>query len=34
MRKYNELEQEILFPRGTMFRVIKREGNTLWLEEI
>lgn len=34
MRKYNILEQEILFRRGTLFFVEKREGNTLWLTEI
>lgn len=34
MRKYNKLEQEILFKRGSMFFVEKREGNTLWLTEI
>lgn len=33
MRKYNPLEQEILFKRGTVFVVEKREGNTLWLTE-
>ena len=34
MREYNPLEQEILFKRGSMFFVEKREGNTLWLTEI
>lgn len=34
MRKLNSLENEILFRRGTIFYVLKREGNTLWLEEI
>ena len=33
MREYNPLEQEILFKRGTVFIVEKREGNTLWLTE-
>lgn len=33
MRKYNPLEQEILFRRGTIFIVEKKEGNTLWLTE-
>lgn len=33
MRKYNPHEQEILFRRGTIFVVEKREGNTLWLTE-
>lgn len=34
MRKYNPLEQEILFERGSTFFVDKREGNTIWLTEI
>lgn len=34
MRKYNELEQEVLFKRGSMFFVEKKEGNTIWLTEI
>ena len=34
MRKYNPMEQEILFRRGTMFFVEKLEGNTLWLIEV
>lgn len=34
MREYNPMEQEILFRRGTMFFVEKREGNTLWLTEV
>ena len=34
IRKYNQLEQEVLFGRGSTFVVEKREGNTLWLTEI
>ena len=34
MRKFNPMEQEILFRRGTMFFVEKLEGNTLWLIEV
>ena len=34
MREINPLENEVLFRRGTAFRVAKREENTLWLEEI
>lgn len=34
MRVYNPLEQEILFKRGTLFFVEKREGNTIWLTEV
>lgn len=34
MREFNQLENEILFRRETMFYVLKREENTLWLEEI
>lgn len=34
MRKYNPLEQEILFERGSTFFVEKREENTIWLTEI
>ena len=34
MRPYNDLEQEILFKRDSIFLVTKREGNTLWLTEI
>lgn len=34
MRDYNPLEKEVLFRRGSMFYVEKREGNTLWLIEI
>lgn len=33
MRAYNPLEQEVLFRRGSMFYVERREGNTLWLTE-
>lgn len=33
MRKYNDTEKEILFPRGTRFKVLRREGNKLYLEE-
>lgn len=31
--KYNPKEQEILFKRGTKFRVLKVEGNTIYMEE-
>lgn len=34
MRVYTDLESEIVYPRNTRFTVMKREGNTLWLEEI
>lgn len=34
MRIYNPSEQEILFCRGTMFFVEKREENTIWLTEV
>ena len=30
----NDKEKEVLFKRGTMFLVTKREGNTIWMEEI
>lgn len=33
MRAYNSLEQEVLFKRGTKFKVVKRDGNTFYLEE-
>lgn len=34
LRLYNEIEKEILFRRGTVFVVTKREENTIWLSEI
>ena len=34
MRKYNPLEREIIFRRGTRFLIKKREGNTIYLEEM
>lgn len=34
MREYNPLEKEVLFRRGSMFIVEKREGNILWLTEM
>ena len=34
MRVYTDLESEIVYPRNTRFTVMKREGNTLWLEDI
>lgn len=34
MRTYNPLEKEVLFRRGSLFYVEKREGNTIWLTEI
>lgn len=33
MRAYNPLEQEVLFKRGTKFKVVRRDGNTFYLEE-
>ncbi len=32
--KYNQKEQEILFKRGTRFKVLKVEGNTIFMEEV
>lgn len=34
IRKFNPGEFEILFPRNSEFIVVRREGNTVWLEEI
>lgn len=34
MRKYNPLEMEIIFRRGTRFLIKKCEGNTIYLEEM
>ena len=34
MRKYNQMENEILFRRGSRFFVTKREGYKIWLTEI
>lgn len=34
MREYNPLEKEILFLPGTLFKITKREGNTIWLTEL
>lgn len=34
MRRYNPLEQEVLFKRGTVFIITKRIGNTFYMEEI
>lgn len=34
MREINPLEKEILFRRGSVFWVEKREGSTIWLTEI
>ena len=34
LREFNPNEQEILFRRGTFFAVVKREGNTIWMEEL
>ncbi len=34
MRKYNRLENEILFERNTIFKIIKKEENIIWMEEI
>ena len=34
MRKYNPLEMEIIFRRGTRFLIKKSEGNTIYLEEM
>lgn len=33
LRGYTEMENEILYPRNKRFRVTKREGSTLWMEE-
>lgn len=33
MREYNPNESEVLFPRGTKFKVVKLEGTTIFLEE-
>lgn len=33
MRVYTDLENEVVYPRNTKFNVMKREGNTIWLEE-
>ncbi len=33
MREYNPNESEVLFPRGTKFKVVKVEGTTIFLEE-
>ena len=33
MRAYNPLEQEVLFRRGTKFKVLRKDGNTIYLEE-
>lgn len=34
MVKYNPNEKEIIFKRGTSFYITKRDGNTIWMEEI
>lgn len=34
MREYNPMELEVLFRRGSMFKVEKREGNVFWLTEL
>lgn len=31
---YNQKEQEVLFKRGTKFKVLKAEGNTIYMEEV
>ena len=31
---YNQKEQEVLFKRGTKFKVLKVEGNTIYMEEV
>lgn len=33
MREHNPLEQEVLFRRRTRFKVVKKDGNTFYLEE-
>ena len=33
IREYNQQEEEILFPRDFAFRVVKVEGNTIFMEE-
>ncbi len=32
--EYNQSEQEILFGRNTLFRVTKRDGDTIYMEEL
>lgn len=34
MRRYNSLEQEVLFKRDTLFVVTKRVGNIIYMEEV
>ena len=34
LRKYNTSEQEILFKPGSKFYVVRREGNTIWMDEM
>jgi hypothetical protein len=33
IREYNSAEREILFPRGTVFFVIRIDGRTIYLRE-
>lgn len=33
LKGINDAEREVLFGRGTTFKVIGRDGNTIWLEE-
>ena len=34
IRKYNPTEQEILFRRGSVFFVTRKEGNCIWMVEL
>ena len=34
LRSFNQPESEILFPRGRKFRILKVEGNTIYMEEM
>lgn len=34
MTSYNEMEKEVIFRRGTVFFIKKREGNNIYMEEV